>query len=158
MALRTDIQPMTARTIRTYDHPTEGSAPGQGYLQLLENGNAFSAWRNQTMISEHGPDSRLLMEAQIESEMRSYRSYKFEWTGYPQTPPDVYAMAVQDYPHPLMNSTRILSDMTTVVFVSWNGATEVKAWRLWQADEDGEPVHQLVRAPRNGFEVRTLMA
>jgi hypothetical protein len=45
----------------------------------------------------------------------------------------------------------------TRVYVSWNGATRVRSWRVWSAtSQDDEPV-LLTTAPKDGFETAVLV-
>ncbi|GAB7337073.1 hypothetical protein MBLNU457_g2478t1 [Dothideomycetes sp. NU457] len=81
----------------------------------------------------------------------SYRKFKGKWTGRPKRRPDV---AIRNG----------FSDMN--VYVSWNGATDVRHWRVEAAgDRPGETIvdlqHRghdsfapLVTVPRAGFETR----
>ena len=48
----------------------------------------------------------------------SYRSFKVDWVGLPNTPPDI--------------AMKYRNDQT--VYVSWNGATEVATWTLQGTD------------------------
>ena len=66
------------------------------------------------------------MEAQLKAELRSYRNYKFPWKGFLQTPPDIYAMALENDRKD--GSAMTVNDLTTFVCASWNGATEVANW------------------------------
>ncbi|KAK5168454.1 uncharacterized protein LTR77_007024 [Saxophila tyrrhenica] len=149
MALRTDTTPMTAEVLRTYNHPHGDYSPGRGSFQLLPNGNAFAAWWTRSLISEHSADDRVLMEAEWIPELKSYRSFKFPWVGRPTEPPAVHAQ-VQRLP-PLKSGTE--KELVTVVHVSWNGATEVATWDLFEAVPlHGQEKHHLRSVERDGFE------
>ena len=121
IALHTDVQPMTAEAIQKYDHPHTDYSPGRGNFQIMENGNAFLAWWMRSLISEHAPDGKVLMEASWKPELKSYRSYKFPWVGLPALPPDVHSEAFVTR----MEEASIDTVMTSV-HISWNGATEGK--------------------------------
>ena len=41
---------------------------------------------------------------------------------------------------------------TTVVYVSWNGATEVLSWRLYKSNSNGKRTEIVASARRLGFE------
>ena len=144
LALRTDMQPMTAELIAHYDHPRGGFSNSRGSMQYLPNGNVLMGWTYQSRQSEHTEDGRLLMEASFRDDAaHSYRNFKFPWVGRPATPPAVYgaAMDVNDTGH-----------ITTTAYVSWNGATEVKSWRLYKSTADGTARSFLASAKRQGFE------
>ncbi len=87
--------------------------------------------------------SPMLIESN--SWLKCYRTYKFSFVGKPSAPPDVHSLATGSDED---NTT------TTLVHVSWNGATEVKTWNLYKTDDVGnidspKPVAAL---PRMGFE------
>ncbi len=85
------------------------------------------------------------MLTRYSSWLKSYRTYKFNFVGKPSAPPDVQSHAIGSDED---NTT------TTLVHVSWNGATEVNSWNLYKTDDIGnidspEPV---TASPRMGFE------
>jgi hypothetical protein len=142
VSLRTDTDPMTAQVVKSYDHPWEDYVPARGNFQVLSNGNAFIGWSRWSLHSEHAADGELIMEAHLKSRMKTYRSYKLSWVGLPRLPPDV-------------NSTVVAigddQTMMTIVYVSWNGATEVATWNLYTKHRNGSS--QLVASERRrGFE------
>ena len=146
IALQTDVKPMKATVISSIDHP---SGPGtfatrRGNHQILPNGNSFIGWSEQATHSEHTPDGSLIMSASLVSEkLGSYRSYKFPFVGHPKTGPDVYTAA---YP------TRHKDRITTLVYVSWNGATEVDSWRVFKTTETGDVIKLMASKSKTGFE------
>lgn len=118
--------------------PDGGRSTKRGNFQLLPNGNAFVGWSENSYISEHSPDGRLLMEAQFTSErFVTYRAYKFNFTSAPSEAPILKGFAYGESP----------DRSVSVYYVSWNGATEVTSWDFYS--EDGS---LLGRAPRRGFE------
>jgi len=141
MSLRTDTYPMTAAVLQTYNHPRGDYSPGRGSFQVLDSGNVFASWWTKSLISEHSPNDTVLMEAEWIPELKSYRSFKFPWVGLPSQPPDVHAEAVAMSP----------SKLATVVYVSWNGATEAVGWNLYETTAHGEDEKQLLSVPRDGF-------
>lgn len=150
LALRTDVQPMTVDVIARYEHPKwlfDLFSQSRGSVQILPNGNAFVGWVWQSLHSEHASDGRLLMRANLRDHgMASYRSYKYEWVGWPSQPPDVHSAAMRRYPND--------KNLTTVVHVSWNGATEVATWNLLHSNTNGEVTEFIASSPRQGFETR----
>ena len=141
IGLHTDT--MVARVIRSYNHPHGGFAVGRGNFQALENGNAFLTWWMRCLISENEVNGRLLMEAKWKPELKSYRTYKFHWVGYPMSPPDISATA-----------TWIEERIRTTVYVSWNGATEVSHWVIHKTSKDGRLKTSLRTFRREGFETQ----
>lgn len=142
LALRTDVTPMTAELVRRYAHPDGGISPSRGSLSFLDNGNAFVGWVFQSLISEHTFDGKLLMQARLRHGENTYRAYKFPWVGRPSQPPDVHSVAMKNERHSL----------TTLVHVSWNGATEVASWTLLHTNAEGNVLDTIVSTPRQGFE------
>ena len=132
---------MKGELVGEYPYPHGGYTHKRGSLHLLPNENVFVGWADDILISEHAPDGRLLMEAHILPHLDSYRSYKFEWTGYPSEPPNLYAAAFVSG-----NDTR------TMAYVSWNGATEVKTWELYETDGEGRKGKKVDSVARKGFE------
>jgi hypothetical protein len=124
------------------DHPNNTYSESRGSNQLLLNGNLFLCWADRARISEHSPDGKLLMHAFLKPDVDSYRAYKFHWIGHPKQPPNVYSAAF------LVGQDKV----TTMVFVSWNGATEVASWRLCESDAQGNDLKRLKKAARRGFE------
>jgi hypothetical protein len=143
LSLRTDMNPMTAEIIAEYEHPLGRYTTARGSVQLLPDKNAFVCWSGATLQSEHTPDGRMTLEAQFKLQgANSYRSYKFPWVGRPQAPPDVHSVA-GDFGS---NGT------STLVHVSWNGATDVAYWNMYKTDADGNNEELIGSTARQGFE------
>ncbi len=88
----------------------------QGDMQILPNGNVFMGWGQQPFYSEFSKTGKLLLSVRYPDPDESYRAYRYPWVGHPGGHPAVAA-------RPVGSKTR--------VYVSWNGATEVSAWRIW---------------------------
>ncbi|GAB7366184.1 hypothetical protein MBLNU230_g7744t1 [Neophaeotheca triangularis] len=141
-----DEDKMTATAIANYDHPygPDNHSPRRGNYQALPNSNVFMGWSEQGLQSEHAPNGTILQTANLRTEwLGTYRSYKLPFTGRPAYPPDVVSTA-------LGNDTE--TGTSTVVHVSWNGATDVAYWRLHHATPDGKITEPLVSQSRAGFE------
>ncbi|BCR94111.1 uncharacterized protein AKAW2_11157A [Aspergillus luchuensis] len=130
--LDTTANPMTARLIARYNRPDGQLSRLRGNTQLLPNGNVFVGWSQSGYQSEFSPEGKVLMTARFASDRFStYRAYKYEFTGRPRAPPDLVASV----------SGTTEDDVTTIVHVSWNGATDVAAWNFYaQAYDGGAPV------------------
>jgi hypothetical protein len=141
--LETSVQPMTARIIGRYNRPDHSLSRLRGNTQLLPDGNVFTCWSKEGYISEHTPEGELVMTANFtSSRYSSYRGYKFEFTGRPETPPDMVASVYGTDE----------TNMVTTFWVSWNGATDVAEWHFYaQASEFHVPVF-IGKAPRVDFE------
>lgn len=123
-------------------HPTHDLQKTRGSNQLLPSGNFFVCWSKRTRLSEHSPDGTLLMHANSKAEIGTYRGYKFPWVGHPKQPPNVYSAAF------VAGADR----MSTMAYVSWNGATEVVKWKLYETDDEGENMKCVNETTRRGFE------
>ena len=144
-----DTKEMKATLKAVYEHP-QGLTDGlyndrRGNMQVLEDGNAFLGWSERALQSEHAEDGTLLMEARFKADwMGSYRNYKFPFVGKPATLPDVHSVSYLD-------SLEFEKDPLTVVHVSWNGDTEVRTWKLYEAQTNGTS-NLIDSADRSGFE------
>jgi hypothetical protein len=114
LILDVDEQAMTASLARQYTHPRVLTG-SQGSMQLLPGGNAFVGWGETPRVSEFDAGGRIVFDALLGSRYQSYRAFRLPWTG---APADAPAIAADTRP-----SRR-------TVYVSWNGATEVRTWQL----------------------------
>jgi hypothetical protein len=117
LVLRLDMKRMRATLLRQFVHNPPIVAVDQANMQRLPNGNFFIGWGHEPWFTEFGPRGKIVFDGRFgRGRMDSYRAYKFRWTGRPKVPPDV---AVDD----------------DTVYVSWNGATEVRKWQLLAGPE-----------------------
>lgn len=126
LILALDTDAMTGELLAEFPYPHDDYNWKRGSAQILENGNGFMCWAVDMSISEHAADGRVLMEAHSLTHLGTYRAYKYEWTGQPLAPPNVYSAAFLAG-----------SNVTTMVYVSWNGATEVAEWKFYKFKFDG---------------------
>lgn len=110
-----DATARTATLLSARRHPRGLSAGTQGNAQGLSNGNVFVGWGSQGVFSEFSPDGELLFDARVPRGADTYRAYKDRWIATPTEPPHV-------------SSRR--SGGRIRVAASWNGSTEVRAWRV----------------------------
>jgi hypothetical protein len=134
--LKLNFKTMTATHAKEVDHSPPLLATYGGSVQQLYNGNAFVGWGQEPYFSEYNSEGRLLFEAHFADANVSYRTYRFRWNGQPTTLPAVAA------------SNR---GKTTTVYVSWNGATDVKGWRVL-AGASSSSLRTVITARRTGFE------
>ena len=130
--LETGTDPYTARVLRRYIRPDQSLTRLRGNSQVLPNKNMFVCWSKGGYISEFSPKGQVLMTARFKSpRFSNYRAYKFEFTGRPNSPPDLVAS--------VYGSDEV--NLVTTICVSWNGATDVAWWNFYaQATEYDEPV------------------
>ena len=105
-------------------------------MQPMSNGNFFMGWGAEPYFSEFTSTGQLIFDAHMPAKDESYRSYRFQWTGTPATPPAIVASSTS-------------SGVT--VYASWNGATGVASWRLL-AGPSPDQLQAVATVPRSGFE------
>jgi Arylsulfotransferase (ASST) len=139
--LRIALDPKThqARLSKSYIHTDPPLlAASQGNMQTLANGNVLLGYGGVPAISEFAPDGSLVFDAHQPFDMSFYRAFRRPWSGRPATPPAVLAS---------LNDT----EEETIVHASWNGATDVAAWRLLAGEQPGS-LKALAAIPVSGFE------
>ena len=137
-----DERKMSASLVREYTHPDEQHADAAGNMQELPNGDAFVGWGRVLAISEFGKDGELLFDAKLAPQNRSYRAFRFPWSGKPSDRPAAAA-------------ERTSKDEVRV-YASWNGATEVAIWEVFAGSDAGR-LGSVGPVPTEGFET-TLLA
>ncbi|KAH7139779.1 hypothetical protein B0J13DRAFT_624598 [Dactylonectria estremocensis] len=98
----------------------------QGDVQILDGtGNVFIGWGRSAVMTEFSIDGEVEYDARFRAAVffafgpvTFYRISRHSWVGKPTTRPD---FVVED----------------GGIYVSWNGATEVVAWQLEAAYENG---------------------
>ncbi len=139
-----DFKTHQARLVSSYTHRDPPLlAPSQGNAQTLSNGNVVVGWGGVPAISEYARDGSLLFDAHLPYDMIFYRAYRFPWSARPLTPPAVFAA---------LNNT----GEETVVHASWNGATDVAAWRVL-AGKAPSALSPHAMLPASEFEVSTTL-
>jgi hypothetical protein len=98
-----------------------------GNAQLLAGGHTFVGWGGAPYVTEFAPDGSIVFDAHLPRGGQSYRAFRLDWTGRPAAAPDLAAS-------------------NGALYASWNGATGVASWRVY---EDGRPTQTV---PRTGFE------
>jgi outer membrane protein assembly factor BamB len=137
IVLELDEQKMKASLVREYTHPDKQYADAAGNMQVLPNGNVFVGWGRALAISEFSQDGKLLFDARLPAENKSYRAFRFPWSARPS-----------DESAALAERT---SEEEVRFYTSWNGATEVAAWEVL-AGPSPSRLEFLGSVPRDGFE------
>jgi hypothetical protein len=120
-------------------------ARSQGSVQLLPNRNAFVGWGTIPTFSEYSPAGKQLFSGSYRSPIQSYRAYRFPWTGHPPWAP---AIAVR----------RTTATNQFDVYASWNGATQVRWWRVLGGSSNTGPFTKLKTVPWSSFEASTTVS
>ena len=136
LVLRVDERHRNVTLLHSFVHTPPIVAVDQGNMQKLPNGNYLVGWGHEPYVTEFGPHGKTLLDLRFgpASGVDSYRAYKFPWVGRPRSKPSV---AVE------RNS----------LYVSWNGATEVRSWQLLGGTEQ-KKLRPLFAVPRAAFETR----
>lgn len=119
-------------------------AKSQGSMQRLPNGNILLGWGNDAFWTEYTADGEIVFYGALGfTNVMNYRVHKFDnWVGLPRTKPALWAYSKQ-------------GEQATL-YVSWNGATEVKSWRFYGSSsgdkQNSREWEQLGEVPKNGFE------
>lgn len=140
-----DINAKKATAARTYFHNPTLESASQGNTQGLANGNEFIGWGQNQYYSEYAaagnspdnPGQNLLYDAKMPGSNISYRAFRHEWTGTPETAPAAAARA---------------NNGKSVVYASWNGSTTTQAWQVLAGPDPGSLAVVVDRAARSGFE------
>ncbi|HLB18999.1 MAG TPA: arylsulfotransferase family protein [Gaiellaceae bacterium] len=138
LVLRADATTKTVTLVRSYHHPKRLLAPFEGNAQLLPNGDIFVGWGAQPYVSEFSRSGALLFDVYFGQgkppgkDADTYRAYRFPWHGQPRDRPVVVVAG-------------------DTAYSSWNGATEVRRWRVLAGPAVGRllPVQTVAK---NGFE------
>jgi hypothetical protein len=119
LALRINLGAHRATLVRAFYHkPDAFYALSQGSTQLLGDRNVFVGWGSSSHFTEFGPGGGQLFTGSFRGRIQSYRAYRFSnWVGNPMRPP---AIAIR----------RAGTPRHVLLYVSWNGATRVKYWRV----------------------------
>jgi Arylsulfotransferase (ASST) len=137
LLLNVDTGAMKVTLEHAYPHPAGLLADYQGSVQLLPDGQVFVGWGTEPYFSQFSSGGELVMDGQMPIGDQSYRAFTFDWTGRPAGKPAVVA--------------RINPVRGSVVYVSWNGATEVATWTVL-AGRNRSALTAAGSQPRDGFE------
>ncbi|HEV7585703.1 MAG TPA: arylsulfotransferase family protein [Solirubrobacteraceae bacterium] len=109
----------------------------QGSMSELAGGNWLLGYGRLPDFTEFGPDGRVLFDATLGSGVQDFSVGLSQWVGHPLTRPSVLA--------------RRRARDRVEVRVSWNGATEVRSWRVL-AGRAPQELSAVATVPRSGFE------
>jgi hypothetical protein len=137
IAVTLDMQHKTAGLARRYEHPSPLVAGSQGNFQTLPNGDSLVGWGQVPDFSEFNAAGQLLFDAHLPAAYECYRTFRFPWSGSPGRPPALVA--------------RPGARGETVLYASWNGATQVAAWRVLRGAVPTN-LHPVAQAAHTGFE------
>ena len=130
-----------ATILQRFPRPDGNATTHMGNVQVLPTKSVLVSWSDQAYITEFESNGERAVEAFVdETGVRTYRAYKFNFTGYSHEP---IAMKCFTY------ITGERESMTTS-YMSWNGATTVSRWALF--DPRYNASGHLATIKRSGFE------
>jgi hypothetical protein len=138
-----DLANHSAKLVSALLHPSPPIlAASQGDMQTLADGNTLVGYGGVPEITEYAKSGGVLFDAHLPYDQIFYRAFRFPWSGQPAAAPAIAAN---------INNVR-----ETVVEMSWNGATDVAAWRVLAA---GTPPTLVARTTikDSGFESSTIL-
>lgn len=144
-----DYANMTATLVKDYVAPQHLLVPSQGSMQMLQDtGNVLVGWGHTPAYTEFSADGEVLCDVHIGAVSisflgwcKNYRTFKSQWTGRPKTVPSV-AMRPKE----------------GILYVSWNGATDVEHWVLQSgAGQDDEAFVDIIAVTKESFETEILV-
>jgi hypothetical protein len=138
LVLALDHKEKVARVARQFFHPSRPLSEHQANTQPLGNGNYLVGWWAVPLISEHLPSGRVVFDARVLGISSFYRAYRMPWDGLAPGRPLVVARQ---------------GEAGSSIYVSWNGDTRVKKWRVRGGNSSGD-LRVLKTVPREGFETR----
>jgi hypothetical protein len=137
LVLALDAKSHSARLVRQLVNPSRTLlASSQGSLQLLAGGNSLIGYGGLPDFTEFGPTGGVLLDGRLGPGVQNFRTTLAQWQGSPSWLP---AVAV------------VHRGGATELAASWNGATEVSAWRLLSGGAVGHLALGATVA-RSGFE------
>ncbi|PBP27622.1 hypothetical protein BUE80_DR001401 [Diplocarpon rosae] len=138
-----DLKDMTAKIKNSYINPRKIISASQGSMQVLPSSNILIGYGYNAAWTEFTVDGQVLCDVHIGSQkyfntgaVQTYKVFKQPWVGRPTTKP--VARFVGGW-----------------LYVSWNGATEVRDWVVQGSNStrmDAKWVVGEVQAQKMGFE------
>lgn len=139
-----DLEAGTGQIVERYTQPGGKYAAMFGSVQFLDNGDRLIGWGSTREISQHTQDGGLVYHAEIgdgASLIGSLRIFKGAWSARPLVGPNLYTYSWT-------------CGWNTTMYASWNGATEVDAWRFCGGPTGSGPWREAAIAAKSGFETR----
>ncbi|TGO74901.1 hypothetical protein BELL_0249g00120 [Botrytis elliptica] len=139
MKIKLNYHNMTAKLVHQFYHPKSVQAWAEGGIHALDNGNYLVGYGVVPSFAEFTETGEVAMEIQTRPWYVAsgrgtdlYRVYKFDWVAQPSWKP-------------------VMVEVGQILYVSWNGATEVDSWALYGGSSP-TTMHHLLTMPKTGFE------
>jgi Arylsulfotransferase (ASST) len=137
LILNVDYDKMLVTLRKEFIHPGELIlSKAMGNAQMLPGGGMFVGWGTNPYFSEFDAEGRLVLDGKLLKGDPTYRAFIGDWEGHPTELPAVAAKRVSG---------------GAMVYVSWNGATEVASWNVL-AGRTQSSWTTTRSAPKKGFE------
>jgi hypothetical protein len=130
----------TATATANYSHGSNFDSQYMGNLQPLPGGDEFVGWGSEQNFTEYTASGHMILDAYLPFPDLSYRAFVEPWVGLPSYPPSGAARHKHG---------------KTVVYASWNGATQVLSWRVLGGS--GSALHPVASVPKNRFETQIVV-
>jgi EmrB/QacA subfamily drug resistance transporter len=136
LVLKLDPRAHTATLAAQYSHGSNFDSEYMGSVEPLTNGNEFVGWGSAPWFTEYDSSGRLLLDARLPGSDITYRTSVEPWVGLPLYPPAGAARR---------------QGAKTIVYATWNGATQVAGWRVLGLNGAGSAT-RLASGIKSGFE------
>jgi EmrB/QacA subfamily drug resistance transporter len=140
LVLKLDQSAHTATKLADYGTGYGIESDYMGDLQQLPGGNVFVGWGSKPYFDELTRSGEPVLEGKLPGNNLTYRATLAPWVGLPLYPPKGAARRAHG---------------RTVVYASWNGATQVVRWRVLAAEDGGATA--TATATKAGFETAIQM-
>jgi hypothetical protein len=124
LLVRLDPRHKTVRTLKEYRHHPQLASNFEGNVQLLSHGHAFIGWGQRPYFSEYDSAGHQVFDAHFLEATASYRAFRQTWHASPSL-------------SELRTAVSRSATGALAIYVSWNGATDVTAWRLLGGQSPG---------------------
>jgi EmrB/QacA subfamily drug resistance transporter len=142
LELKLDEGTHTATKLADYGSGFGVESDYMGDLQPLPDGNVFVGFGSEPYLDEFTSSGEPLLEGKLPGNNLTYRATLASWVGLPLYPPAGAARQVHG---------------KTIVYASWNGATQVASWRVLGAENNAPSSSPVASAAKTGFETAIQM-
>lgn len=139
LILKLNFRTHRASVVHAYFHRPQLYVPSQGNVEELAGGRIFIGWGQLPYYSEYARSGELLYDVKMPGDNESYRAFLEPWVGIPYYPP---ALAVRQ-----LRGAK-------AIYASWNGSSQLAAWRLLGGTSPRHLHVLIARVPRRGFETQ----
>jgi hypothetical protein len=116
LRIRLNTTTRRAKLVSAFTNRPPLQASSQGNVQLLPDGNTVVGWGNAHYFTEFDRRGREQFIGHFGGPIQTYRAFRFPWTGQPTGYPPALAVSP--------------AHGGSVVYASWNGATDVGFWQV----------------------------